>query len=352
MVQAKLVSLTPDSAAPSLRSWLASQTRLMSSYVTSPFPPIPEIPASTNIATFVMERWEAFGDKLAVIDGVTGNRRSFCEMKKGVDALTALFVDHGLLHGDRIALISPNHPDYGTVLLAAMRLGITVSPMNPTLTAQELSVQLRDADIKMVIASPSCPQALVAAGDVPSVCNTLQIGPELDAIVAAGGRRQTPSATAGADDVAILPYSSGTTGLPKGTMISHRNIVANLHQIMAPDGAYYTAEDVLLSPLPMFHIYPLTVGLLFHLWNGNTYVSMSGPFSIAKFCSLAAEHQANPKTSYPDQAHPTRSDPVRSNPIPPRPIPSHPLLSHITSPQPPKRIQTHPTHPIPSHPIP
>jgi len=178
------------------------------------------------------------------------------------------------------------------VLLAGAKLGLTISPMNPTLTAAEMGVQLRDAAIKMVIASPTgCPQALDAAAATESVREILEMGPALDGIYSAGGRLAAPPDDLLAEDVAILPYSSGTTGVPKGTMLSHRNIIANMLQLEAIDGAFYSQEDVLLSPLPMFHIYPLTVGLFYHLWKGCTYVSMSGTFSIAKFCELVATHR-------------------------------------------------------------
>jgi len=95
-----------------------------------------------------------------------------------------------------------------------------------------------------------------------------------------------------ADSMAILPYSSGTTGTPKGTILSHRNVIANLLQLVPPDGAFYAPDEVVLSPGPMFHIYPLTIGLLFHLWRGTPYVYMSGPFSVAAFCKVVAKQRA------------------------------------------------------------
>ena len=75
-------------------------------------------------------------------------------------------------------------------------------------------------------------------------------------------------------------------------MLSHRNIIANLMQLLPPDGAFYQPDEVVLSPGPMFHIYPLTIGLLFHLWRGTPYVFMSGPFSVASFCAVVARTRA------------------------------------------------------------
>ena len=260
------------------------------SFTSSPYPPLEPIPSSSNIVSLVTQDWPRFGDRLAIADGVTGERRTFSELQARMDAFTQHLIDLGLRRGQRIALVSPNHPDYVVVLLSAVQLGLTISPMNPTLNANEMEVQLDDADILMVVASPACPQALEAAGRVASVRELLVMGPELDAILGSG-RAAPVLDSVPADEMAILPYSSGTTGKPKGTMLTHRNIMANVLQMVPAEGAFLGADDVVLSPGPMFHIYPLVVGLLLNLWRGVPYVTMSGPFSISKMCSIVAEYR-------------------------------------------------------------
>ena len=261
------------------------------SFATSPYPPLEPIASSSNIVSLVTQDWPRFGDRLAIADGVTGERRTFAELQARMDAFTQHLVDLGLRRGQRIALVSPNHPDYVVVLLSAVQLGLTISPMNPTLNANEMEVQLQDAEIVMVVASPACPQALEAAGRVPSVREQLVMGPELDAILGSG-RAAPVLDSVPADEMAILPYSSGTTGKPKGTMLTHRNIMANVLQMVPAEGVFLGDDDVVLSPGPMFHIYPLVVGLLLNLWRGVPYVTMSGPFSIGKFCAIVAEYRA------------------------------------------------------------
>ena len=133
------------------------------SYAASTYPPLPPIPHSEHIAGMVMREWATFGEQPAIIDGTTGATRTYAELTAGVDALAAHLAGLGLTPGQLVALVSPNDLDYATVLLAALKLGLTVSPMNPTLTADEMEVQLRDAHIAMVVGSPLCPQALSCA---------------------------------------------------------------------------------------------------------------------------------------------------------------------------------------------
>ena len=140
------------------------------SYAASTYPPLPPIAKSEHIASMVMREWTTFGEQPAIIDGTTGATRTYAELTAGVDALAAHLAGLGLTPGQLVALVSPNDLDYATVLLAALKLGLTVSPMNPTLTADEMEVQLRDADIAMVVGSPLCPQALPRLSNLMCTC--------------------------------------------------------------------------------------------------------------------------------------------------------------------------------------
>ena len=140
------------------------------SYAASTYPPLPPIAQSEHIASMVMREWTTFGEQPAIIDGTTGATRTYAELTAGVDALAAHLAGLGLTPGQLVALVSPNDLDYATVLLAALKLGLTVSPMNPTLTADEMEVQLRDADIAMVVGSPLCPQALPRLSNLMCTC--------------------------------------------------------------------------------------------------------------------------------------------------------------------------------------
>jgi len=94
----------------------------------------------------------------------------------------------------------------------------------------------------------------------------------------------------------LLPYSSGTTGLSKGCMLSHANIVANLLQTDEVERPVFPQHHKLVSPLPFFHIYGLLVSLIYCGWRGQELITMSDRFDLERFCQLVQEHR-------PERAH-------------------------------------------------
>ena len=129
-------------------------------------------------------------------------------------------------------------------------------------------------------------EVLVLGGDAPAGATALDT---LKGRAAGDGVAATVAGVGG-DDLVILPFSSGTTGLPKGTMITHDNLVTNLRQFVAPEFAFVGADDAIISPLPMFHIYGFAASLMMAAWRGNHYVTMQA-FDLVRFCELVAEHR-------------------------------------------------------------
>jgi acyl-CoA synthetase (AMP-forming)/AMP-acid ligase II len=261
-----------------------------------PYPAL-EIP-STPLAEFVLAGAAARGDRAALVDAISGRTISYAQLPGLVDRAAAALARRGLRKGDVCAIFSPNTPDFAIAVLAIARLGATVTTANPMCTRDDLVKQFADSRPRMLFTAPALGgTALDAIGrlttsGLPAV-SVFSFGPmegatAFDALLAEPG---TPPAVAiEPDDVVALPYSSGTTGLPKGVMLSHRNLVAN---ILQTDGAGHLrdGDDTLVCFLPFFHIYGLVVTMLLGLRSGATLVVMPR-FELEPYLDLVERHRA------------------------------------------------------------
>lgn len=289
--------------------------------VRSPDPDI--VIPDTPFAPYVLRQAERLANKPALIDGSNGRTYTYGEVDAIVRGLAAGLSHRGFGNGDVLALFSSNCPEYPMVILAVALLGGATTTINPTYTVDELAYQLNDAGAKYLVAAPAViEKALEGKGrsqveEVFVLDEPLWGGQVKGAAMSSGSggrggwvsrwlprgwapRRPAwpalnasplnallvdhgtppPTAIDVAEDVVALPYSSGTTGLAKGVMLTHRNLVANLCQ-MEPSGLV-TAEDVVIGVLPFYHIYGLTVILAQGLANGATIVSLPR-FDFAQF---------------------------------------------------------------------
>jgi long-chain acyl-CoA synthetase len=174
-------------------------------------------------------------------------------------ALTRL----GVRRGDRVCLLTPNCPEYVVAFYAIARVGAVVSPMNPSYREREIEYQLRDTDAVALIGHRSLlPLVEAVRPRAPALEHVIAIGDAaagaaaahgFTALIATESPAPPPAAGVGADDLVALPYSSGTTGLPKGVMLSHRNLVTNNVQFVAT--VRLGEVDRLMLFLPLYHIY-------------------------------------------------------------------------------------------------
>ncbi|KAJ1640707.1 hypothetical protein T492DRAFT_1131388 [Pavlovales sp. CCMP2436] len=273
-----------------VRGWVQLGARGLA-VTHSPFPSIE--PHAGSVADLVMTRWAAFSSegRVAVVDE-TGSR-TFAELHTDVLRIAGALRARGLQRGDVVAVVSPNHLDYGTLALAVLRLGAVLSPANPAYTPAELKTQLRDSHARIVVAHPSTVDAVRGAThDLPAVHTLACMGgaaelpPGMFPLDAWRSNVELFTCSAegvDASTLAVLPFSSGTTGLPKGTMLTHGNLSANLLQFVAPEGRHIACRAPVICPLPAYHIYAFTTALLFPLWRGHSLVTMSR-FDLRTFC--------------------------------------------------------------------
>ena len=242
----------------------------------SPYPDV-QVP-DVSLTEYVLGGAEERGDKPALIDGASGAVTTYAELAQRVRAAAAGLAAAGVGPGDAVGLLAPNGTDWPVAYHAVISLGAIASSLNPLLTPEEIATQLRDARAKAVIAAEPL-RAAVADTGLPVHA--------LEALPTGDGNAEAGVDPAG--DLAVLPFSSGTTGVSKGVMLTHRNLVANMEQIRSVHriGA---DDDVLIAALPFFHIYGQTVVLNLGLSQGATIVTMAR-FDMAQFLDLLERHQ-------------------------------------------------------------
>jgi acyl-CoA synthetase (AMP-forming)/AMP-acid ligase II len=254
--------------------------------IRSPLPDV-EIPDSA-LAPFVLEHARELGDKPALVDGPTGRALSFAELDAQVRRMAGGLAARGFGKGDTLALLAPNIPEYGVAFLATTLTGGTVTTINPVYTSEEIEHQLRDAGARFLVTVPPALEQARRAAEGAGVEELFVIGEDSFTELLRGEPLAGQAAVDPAEDLAALPYSSGTTGYPKGVMLTHRNLVANLAQV---DGAMPLGrDDVVIGVLPFFHIYGMTVILNLALRAGATIVTMPR-FDLEQFLTLIQEHR-------------------------------------------------------------
>src|SRR5215207_3006801 len=241
----------------------------------SPFPDV-QVP-QVSLTEYVLGGAAERGDKPALIDGASGAAMTYGELAQRVRAAAAGLAAEGIGKGDAVGLLGPNGPQWAVAYHAVISLGGILSSINPLLTPDEIAKQLASAGAKAVIAAEPLRAAAAEAG-LPVLA--LESLPQGESAAAAD---VDPEA-----DLAVLPFSSGTTGLSKGVMLTHRNLVANMEQIRSVHRI--GADDVLVGVLPFFHIYGQAVVLNLGLSQGATIVTMPR-FDMTLFLDVLERHR-------------------------------------------------------------
>ena len=190
--------------------------------ISSPWP-APSIP-DADFAAHVLRHAERLADRPALVDAADGRTIRYGELASAARRTAAGLAARGFGPGDVLALYSPNLPEFVVAVLGAAMTGGATTTANPLYTAAELASQLRDSGARIVVTIPPFADRATEAARAAGVETVLGFGD-----LAAGG--EPPAVDVAPDDVVLLPYSSGTTGLPKGVEITHRAAVAQLAQL-------------------------------------------------------------------------------------------------------------------------
>ncbi|MGD8384787.1 MAG: AMP-binding protein [Lysobacterales bacterium] len=286
----------------------------------------PGVPASIDLGQFrsivdlLEQSCEKYAERVAFHN--MGSEISFADLDFLTRKFAAGLQEMGLMQGDRIALMLPNVLQYPVALFGALRAGLIVVNTNPMYTGRELRHQLVDAGARAIVVIENFAHVVADVRDeVPlEFIITTAVGDLLDFpksvlvdFVLKYVRKQVPSYSlpgavkfeevleSGAklplrpvslafEDVALLQYTGGTTGVAKGAMLTHRNIVANLLQARAWFMHLEAGHETIITALPLYHIFALTANCLTFLYLGGTNVLITDPRDMDGFVKELGRH--------------------------------------------------------------
>jgi long-chain acyl-CoA synthetase len=198
-----------------------------------------------NLADNLVRSAERFPDRPAVrLDGTV---LTYAALDRASARVAGLLRDRGIEPGDRVAVMLPNVPEFAVVYYGILRAGGVVVPMNPLLKPREVAYYVADSGARLIFA------------DAPSTVDTVPVDGGFADLLAAATPLHGVDERAG-DDTAVILYTSGTTGQPKGAELTHANLATNV-AVAAADLFQVTADDVIFGGLPLFHSFGQTCGL-------------------------------------------------------------------------------------------
>jgi long-chain acyl-CoA synthetase len=234
-------------------------------------------PTGLFVHDVVLESCRRNGEKTALVDASSGRRLTYAQYGEFVETLARGLAAEGLKPGEMVGIFLPNCWEFCTVFHAIQLIGAIPTLLNPTYREREVRYQLENSGAVCLI-TDGANIAGMNLGGLPnlrrvymtrqSIAGTESFAKLLKPATNPIGKADRPPEQA----IAALPYSSGTTGLPKGAMLSHFNLIANVFQLVAPNTSKINGSDRMLCCLPLYHIYGLNVALNPMLILGGTLV--------------------------------------------------------------------------------
>jgi len=257
-----------------------------------------------SVVEMLLDAGERYSDKVAFSS--FGSTKTYADvLSLSRDFAAYLQNELGVVKGDRVALMSPNMMVFPIAMLGILRAGAVQVNVNPMYTARELEHQLNDADVEIIVAFSGSTATLAEVVNNTSIKNVIVAvlddlldiqlpSPPTDDVLknsttfadamSAGKEMQFTAVELTGDDLIYLQYTGGTTGLSKGAMLTHRNLVANILQFESFAGDYIRfGEDVVVTAIPMYHIFALMVNTLSYLKFGATNVLIANPRDMPAF---------------------------------------------------------------------
>jgi acyl-CoA synthetase (AMP-forming)/AMP-acid ligase II len=263
----------------------------------SPFPEV-EIPSSSVYDYLFGAIVDVDLDRVALVDTKSGREHTYREMIGRIDTFAGAMAARGIGVGDVVGLLVPNSSVFAVAFHGILRSGATATTINVLFTAKDIAKQLTDSKAKLLVTIAALlaqAEEAAAAVGLPATALVVLDGDGQEATghpnaadLLADGTPAPEVSFAPSAHLAALPYSSGTTGNPKGVMLTHRNLVANVAQIRPLHGI--VADDVILAVLPFFHIYGMTV-LLNAALHARARLVIMGSFDLEKFLGNIQDHK-------------------------------------------------------------
>jgi len=255
-----------------------------------------EIPNEQTLQSYCFAKMAEVGSRPCIIDGMTGVSYTYAEVETLTRRAAAGLRRMGVGKGDVVMNLLRNCPEFAFSFLGAARLGAATTTANPFYTPHEIHRQAEAAGAKLIV-TEACAVEKVLEFAKEKGLQVVTVDGKRDGCVefseVIGGDELPEAEEAGIhpDDVVALPYSSGTTGLPKGVMLTHRSLITSVAQQVDGENPnlYFSKEDVLLCLLPLFHIYSLNSVLLAGLRAGSAMVIMK-KFDIGALVELVRAH--------------------------------------------------------------
>uniref|UniRef100_A0A0P4W564 Luciferin 4-monooxygenase n=2 Tax=Scylla olivacea TaxID=85551 RepID=A0A0P4W564_SCYOL len=282
-------SKPPPHVLPRVLRPLASSRNYCSGVVRSPFDDI-EIP-EVSLSQYVFEAQEPYAGKPAMVDGISGISYTHGEFRDQCHRLGSALTRLDVTKGDVVGLVSPNCPEFPLTFFAVASIGAITTTVSSAYLADGIATQLNNSSASVVVAHKGVLSAVMeACKQCPKVRHVIVIYPTPDdekagllsfhKLLKDDGKAFPHSVKINPkEDVVVLPYSSGTTGLPKGVMLTHYNLVANLNQLQHKDISTLRDnrgehQEVFMGILPYFHIYGMMPCMGISLVTGSKTVTL------------------------------------------------------------------------------